>query len=188
VIAEHRRRGQILPAVRISRILDRVPHISALPRTTERPEGESGDECSELPRREAPQSHGRKSVVRGLLDNSGSATVAKLGFFRRKLQKSVLNGHDTIRSRFAKALQIKLLDERRQRQLPWLLTMVCLAAKLAGIHSQLAGHLDVRVREVKLLPCFVPPLKILWDSQLGLGHSATGCKVSLTNPGRNPNH
>ncbi len=37
-----------------------------LPRTTERPGRESGDECSELPRREAPQSHGRKSMVRGL--------------------------------------------------------------------------------------------------------------------------
>ena len=38
-----------------------------LPRTTERPARECGDECSQLPRREVPQSHGRKSVVRGLL-------------------------------------------------------------------------------------------------------------------------
>jgi len=37
-----------------------------LPRTTERSARECGDECSELPRRAAPQSHGRKSVVRGL--------------------------------------------------------------------------------------------------------------------------
>ncbi len=35
-------------------------------RTTERPVRERGDECSELPAREAPQNHGRKSVVRGL--------------------------------------------------------------------------------------------------------------------------
>jgi len=46
-----------------------------LPRTTERSGRESGDECSELPRREAPQSHGRKSVVRGLLP------VINLGYF-----------------------------------------------------------------------------------------------------------
>ncbi len=37
-----------------------------LPRTTERPVRERGDECSELPAREVPQSHGRKPVVRGL--------------------------------------------------------------------------------------------------------------------------
>ncbi len=30
------------------------------------PVRERGDECSELPAREVPQSHGRKSVVRGL--------------------------------------------------------------------------------------------------------------------------
>ncbi len=41
-------------------------HKNCLPRTTERPRRESGDECSELPRSEVPQSHGRKSVVRGL--------------------------------------------------------------------------------------------------------------------------
>jgi len=38
-----------------------------LPRTTELPVRERGDECSELPAREVPQSHGRKSVVRSLL-------------------------------------------------------------------------------------------------------------------------
>ncbi len=37
-----------------------------LPRTTERPVRKRGDECSDLPVRAAPQSHGRKSVVRGL--------------------------------------------------------------------------------------------------------------------------
>ena len=37
-----------------------------LPRTTERPGCECGKECSGLPRRDVPQSHGRKSVVRGL--------------------------------------------------------------------------------------------------------------------------
>ena len=41
------------------------------PRTTERLGRESGDERSELPRRKAPQSHGRKSVVRG---SQGEAT------------------------------------------------------------------------------------------------------------------
>ena len=38
-----------------------------LPRTTERPVRKRGDECSDLPVWAAPQSHGRKSVVRGLL-------------------------------------------------------------------------------------------------------------------------
>ena len=37
-----------------------------LPRTTERPGCECGKECSGLPRSAVPQSHGRKSVVRGL--------------------------------------------------------------------------------------------------------------------------
>ena len=35
------------------------------PRTTEHPVRERGDVCSELPAKAAPQSHGRKSVVRG---------------------------------------------------------------------------------------------------------------------------
>ena len=39
---------------------------SGLPRITERPARECGDECSGLARRAEPQSHGRKSVVRGL--------------------------------------------------------------------------------------------------------------------------
>ncbi len=37
-----------------------------LPRTTECPARKRGDECSDLLVRAAPQSHGRKSVVRGL--------------------------------------------------------------------------------------------------------------------------
>jgi hypothetical protein len=37
-----------------------------LPRTTERPVRERGDDRSELPARAVPQSLGRKSVVRGL--------------------------------------------------------------------------------------------------------------------------
>ncbi len=50
-------------------------NIPSSPRTTERPVRERGDECSELPARVVPQSHGRlsavaqagKSVVRGSL-------------------------------------------------------------------------------------------------------------------------
>ena len=42
-------------------------HEAYLPRTTERPARECGDECCELPWGAAPQSRGRKSVVRGLL-------------------------------------------------------------------------------------------------------------------------
>ena len=45
--------------------------IPNLPRTTERPVRERGDECSELPASPVPQSDGRKSVVRGLLLTSG---------------------------------------------------------------------------------------------------------------------
>ena len=41
--------------------------LTLLPRTTERSVRERVDECSELPARAVPQSHGRKSVVRGLL-------------------------------------------------------------------------------------------------------------------------
>jgi len=42
-----------------------------LPRTTERLVRERGDECFELPAGAMPQSHGRKSVVRGLLLTPG---------------------------------------------------------------------------------------------------------------------
>ena len=35
-----------------------------LPRTTERPVRKRGDECSDLPVRAAPQSHGRLSAAR----------------------------------------------------------------------------------------------------------------------------
>ncbi len=42
---------------------------SDLPQTTERPVRKRGDESSDLPVRAAPQSHGRKSVVRGLPPN-----------------------------------------------------------------------------------------------------------------------
>jgi len=37
----------------------------SLPRTTERPVSECRDECSELPQRAVPKSHGRKYVLRG---------------------------------------------------------------------------------------------------------------------------
>ena len=40
--------------------------VAYLPRSTELPVRKRGDECSDLPVRGAPQSHGRKSVVRGL--------------------------------------------------------------------------------------------------------------------------
>jgi hypothetical protein len=45
------------------------PHmlINLLPRTTERPVRNCGDECSVRPARAVPQSHGRNPVVRGLL-------------------------------------------------------------------------------------------------------------------------
>ena len=62
-----------------------------LPRTTERPTCECGDEprtsgveqgerlvrgeCSELPRRAVPQSHGRKSVVRGLPESENGGRL-----------------------------------------------------------------------------------------------------------------
>ncbi len=39
----------------------------SLPRTTERAVRKRGDKCPDLPVRAALQSHGRKSVVRGLL-------------------------------------------------------------------------------------------------------------------------
>ena len=41
----------------------------SLPRTTERPVRKRGDECSGVPTRVVPQSHGRKPVVRGLLSD-----------------------------------------------------------------------------------------------------------------------
>ena len=72
-----------------------------LPRTKEGPVRERGDECSELPARAAPQSHGRKSVVRGLLlpvllfvfgamvGRFLNAGVARLPFRRRPGESSI---------------------------------------------------------------------------------------------------
>ena len=48
-----------------------------LPRTTERPVREREDECSELPAREAPQSHGRKFVVLGLPRHISLLSIGK---------------------------------------------------------------------------------------------------------------
>ncbi len=48
-----------------------------LPRTTERPVRKCRDECSEVPEG-MPQSHGRKSVVRGLHHRLSAADVDRL--------------------------------------------------------------------------------------------------------------
>ena len=55
------------PREAVGRVQGAVGRLKILARTTERPVRKRGDESSDLPVWAAPQSHGRKSVVRGLL-------------------------------------------------------------------------------------------------------------------------
>ncbi len=64
-------------------------HISCLPRTTERPVRNRGEECSDLPVRAALQSHGRKSVVRGLPNQLCYRDVANLIHFPLFIKREI---------------------------------------------------------------------------------------------------
>jgi len=59
----------------------------------------------------------------------------------------------------AEALAVQVLDERRQRRLPGFLTVVVELAELVGVHTQLARHLDLYVREMMTLARVDPGLQ-----------------------------
>lgn len=64
------------------------------------------------------------------------------------------------RPAFLEVLEIQLLDELRQRQLPGLLIGVGHAAELLRIQTQLPGHLDVSIGKMEAPARFHPPLEL----------------------------
>src|SRR6516162_11455180 len=64
-----------------------------------------------------------------------------------------------IRPLFTKALEIKLANELRQRQLPWLLVMVVQLPELFWVHPKFACHLHVLMRQVEPAPRVDPRLQ-----------------------------
>jgi hypothetical protein len=61
---------------------------------------------------------------------------------------SLLDGHDGVGARFAEALEIELLNELWQRQLPRLLLMVIDPAQLRRVQAKFSGHLYLAVRQM----------------------------------------
>src|ERR1700731_3805475 len=94
-----------------------------------------------------------------------------LGLLLRLLRLDhFLNTSHGIRPLLTKALGIKLPNEFRQRQLPWLLVMVVELSKLLWVHPKFTCHLHVLMRQVEPAPGVDPrleawgyPLLILLD-------------------------
>jgi hypothetical protein len=56
---------------------------------------------------------------------------------------AVFEGEHHIRAVLAEPLAVELLDEYRQRRLPWLLAVVVKFAVLPGVQAKFARHLDL---------------------------------------------
>ena len=63
----------------------------------------------------------------------------------------MFDGQNYIWLFLAKALEVQVLDVLPERHLPRLLVVVVQPAELPGVHSQLASHLDLGVRQVVAL-------------------------------------
>ena len=72
-----------------------------------------------------------------------------------------------VRRILSESLEIDLSNELRQRKLPAFLAVICQSAEFFGVHSELASHLDVRVREAKSLACIDPGFQLVWNTLLG---------------------
>ena len=83
----------------------------------------------------------------------------------------LLDGQDDIRSILAKPRGAEVLDELRERRLPGLLIVIVLLAELLRVHSQLAGHLDVGVRQMMAPARIYPGLQLLVGLLFLPGHS-----------------
>ena len=73
----------------------------------------------------------------------------------------MLVGHADNGSSSAEPLEVDFFDELRQRQLPWLLLVIVNFAQFRGIHSQLAGHLHLDVRQVVAFSRILPRFHLL---------------------------
>src|SRR5713226_8634503 len=90
-----------------------------------------------------------------------------LRLLRRGLLLDTSHG---IRPPLTEAFGIKLPNEFRQRQLPWLLVMVVQLPELLWVHPQLTCHLHVLMRQVELASCIDPRLQVCRYAWLLLRH------------------
>src|SRR5437016_11078016 len=61
----------------------------------------------------------------------------------------------------AEPLAVEFFDELRQRRFPGFLLVIVNFAQLRRLHSQLAGHLRLGVRQVMALPRLIPCSRLL---------------------------
>ena len=102
------------------------------------------------------------SWVITLIDHRACAIVGGfLGLLLRlHCHDHFLDTSHCIRPLFTKALEIKLANELRQRQLPWLLVMVVQLPELFWVHPKFACHLHVLMRQVEPAPRVDPRLQL----------------------------
>ena len=86
------------------------------------------------------------------------------GFLRLLLcllrRGGLLDTSHNIRPPLTEAFGIKLTNEFRQRQLPWLLVMVVQLSELLWVQPQLTCHLHVLMRQMELASCIDPRLQV----------------------------
>src|ERR1700730_5716927 len=90
--------------------------------------------------------------------------------FRGTRRRHLHEAHDLVRLRLPEPLEIDGLDEARQRRLPRFLAMIVDLAELPRVHSELARHLDMRLREAVSLLRLDPGLEIIRNGRRLLAH------------------
>jgi hypothetical protein len=81
-------------------------------------------------------------------------------FFCLLCRGRLLDTSHGIRPPLTEAFVIKLPNEFRQWQLPWLLVMVVQLSELLWVHPQLTCHLHVLMRQAEPAPCIDPTLQV----------------------------
>jgi hypothetical protein len=77
-------------------------------------------------------------------------------FFRQLRRRDFFDRLDLFRLLFTEPLEIDVFDENRQRRFPALLAMIGELSEFLRIHSKLARHLDMHVRQMKPFACLDP--------------------------------
>ncbi len=75
-----------------------------------------------------------------------------------------LNGMHNIWTILTKALSVKRFDEGWQGQLPRFLVVVIELAEFLGVHTELARHLHMSVRQAVALTCRDPCLQVIGNT------------------------
>jgi hypothetical protein len=91
----------------------------------------------------------------------------------------ILDSLDHIGAVAAEPLGVQVLNKLRERRLPWLLLVVVELAELGRVQPELAGHLDVCVRESVALARVDPGLQSGMEC-LGFAH-VTALRGGTTN-------